>query len=146
METPIDVDEDNQWKHDSEFVKIIKNMYGTCFISNFSREIDWEWSQICQRPLSHAHRRRQRQPGRVPQVPYMFLMILMNSLSCFHWLSSSFFLKLSSWLYTNGQYFWVPGYPENVAPDLIYFLGALRVPKSPLKNFKPNLKIYSLIF
>ena len=46
MDTPIDVDEDNQWKHDSEFVKIIKNMYGTCFISNFSREIDWEWSQI----------------------------------------------------------------------------------------------------
>ena len=89
MDTPIDVDEDNQWKHDSEFVKIIKNMYGTCFISNFSREIDWEWSQICQRPLSHAHRRRQRQPGRVLQVPYMFLMILTNSLSCFHWLSSS---------------------------------------------------------
>ena len=55
----------------------------------FSREIDWEWSHICQRPLSHAHRRRQRQPGRVPQVPYMFLMILTNSLSCFHWLSSS---------------------------------------------------------
>ena len=41
MDTPIDVDEDNQWKHDSEFVKIIKNMYGTCFISNFSRDIDW---------------------------------------------------------------------------------------------------------
>ena len=34
----------------------------------FSREIDWEWSQVCQRPPSHAHRRRQRQPGRVPQV------------------------------------------------------------------------------
>ena len=50
---PIDVDnvnqaesfkwvdnEDNQWKHDSEFVKITKNIYDTCFISNFSREID----------------------------------------------------------------------------------------------------------
>ena len=65
---PHHVDEDNQWKHDSEFVKIIKNMYGTCFVSNFSREIDWEWSQVCQRPPSHAHRRPQRQPGRVPQV------------------------------------------------------------------------------
>ena len=36
MDTPIDVDEDNQWKHDSEFIKIIKNMYDTCFIYNFS--------------------------------------------------------------------------------------------------------------
>ena len=39
MDTPIDVDEDDQWKHDSEFVKITKNIYDTCFISNFSREI-----------------------------------------------------------------------------------------------------------
>ena len=38
-------------------------MYGTCLISKFSRERDWEWSQICLRPPSHAHRRRQRQPG-----------------------------------------------------------------------------------
>ena len=55
MDTPIDVDEDDQWKHNSEFVKIIKNMYGTCFIPNFSREIDWEWSQIYQRPVSQCH-------------------------------------------------------------------------------------------
>ena len=41
MDTPIDIDEINKWKHDSDFVKIIKNMYGTCFIYNFSREIDW---------------------------------------------------------------------------------------------------------
>ena len=118
MYTPIDVDEDNQRKHDREFIQIIKNMYGTCFISNFKRnrlgmvsdmseasqvmlidvdnlnqaeshkwvrhilkntyvtcfisnfsiEIDWERSQICQRPPSHAHRRRQPQPGRVPQL------------------------------------------------------------------------------
>ena len=67
MDTPIDVDEDNQWKQDSKFI-IIKIMYGTCFIFNFSREIDWEWSQICQRPPSYAHRRRQPQPGRIPQV------------------------------------------------------------------------------
>ena len=26
------------------------------FLSIFSREIDWEWSQICQSPQSHAHR------------------------------------------------------------------------------------------
>ena len=45
-----------------------KNTHDTCFISNFLREIDWEWSQVCQRPPSHAHRRPQRQPGRVPQV------------------------------------------------------------------------------
>ena len=31
MDIPIDVDEDNQWKHDSEFVKTIKNMYDACF-------------------------------------------------------------------------------------------------------------------
>jgi len=35
MDTPIDVDEDNQWKHASEFIKTIKNMYDSCFISNF---------------------------------------------------------------------------------------------------------------
>ena len=34
MDTPIDVDEDNQWKHDSEFVKIIKNMF---YIQFFKR-------------------------------------------------------------------------------------------------------------
>ena len=47
---------------------ILKNIHDTCFTPNFSREIDWEWSQICQRPPSHAHRRQQRQPGRVLQV------------------------------------------------------------------------------
>ena len=57
MNTPIDVDEDNKWKHDSEFVQITKNLYDTCFISNFSREIDWELSQICQWPPIHAYRR-----------------------------------------------------------------------------------------
>ena len=31
---------DGSRKHDSEFVKITKNIYDTCFISNFSREID----------------------------------------------------------------------------------------------------------
>ena len=35
MDTPIDVDKDNQWKHASEFTKITKNMYDSCFISNF---------------------------------------------------------------------------------------------------------------
>ena len=44
-----------------------KNTYDTCFQSNFSREIDWEWSQICQRTPSLAHRRRQRQRSWVPQ-------------------------------------------------------------------------------
>ena len=29
---------------------IFKNTRSTCLIFNFSREIDWEWSQICQRP------------------------------------------------------------------------------------------------
>ena len=62
-DTPIDVDEGNQWKHDSEFVKMIKNMYDTCIISIFSREIYWELSQICQWPPIHAYRRRQRQPS-----------------------------------------------------------------------------------
>ena len=38
---------------------IFKNTYGTCFISNISREFDWKWSHICQRPPSHAHRRGQ---------------------------------------------------------------------------------------
>ena len=37
-------------------------------------------------------------------------------------------LKLSTWLYENGQCFGVPGYPENVAPNLIFWepLGFLR--------------------
>jgi len=64
----IDVDNVNQAESHKWVRHIFKNTYDTCFISNFSREIDWEWSQICQRPPSHAHRRRQRQPGRVPQV------------------------------------------------------------------------------
>ena len=64
------------------------------YISNFSRKIDWEWSNICHRPQqhqlgwvsqvvfsysqkwshicqsppSHAHRRHQHQPGQLPQV------------------------------------------------------------------------------
>ena len=37
MDTPIDVDDDNQWKHDSEFVKITKNMSDTCLYSIFTR-------------------------------------------------------------------------------------------------------------
>ena len=38
MDTPIDVDEANQWKHDSEFVKIIKNMYMTHVLYQFFQE------------------------------------------------------------------------------------------------------------
>ena len=34
----------------------------------FLRGIDWDGSQCCQNALGHAHRRRQRQPGRVQQV------------------------------------------------------------------------------
>ena len=64
----IDVDNVNQAESHKWVRHILKNTYETCFMSNFSREIDWEWSQICQRSLSHAHRRQQRQPGRVPQV------------------------------------------------------------------------------
>ena len=32
MDTPTDIDKGNQRKHDSELVKIIKNMNDTCFI------------------------------------------------------------------------------------------------------------------
>ena len=64
----IDVDNVNQAESHKWVRHILKNTYDTCFISNFSREIDWEWSQICQRPPSHAHRRRQRQQSQVPQV------------------------------------------------------------------------------
>ena len=39
MDTNLNVDENNQWKHDSKFVKIIKYMYDTSFIYNFSKEI-----------------------------------------------------------------------------------------------------------
>ena len=46
---------------------IFSKTHGTCFISNL-REIDWEWSQKCQRPPSHAHRRRQHQHGKVLQI------------------------------------------------------------------------------
>ena len=45
MDTPIDVDEDNQWKHDSEFVKIIKNMYGLVDVVDVD-EHDLEASDI----------------------------------------------------------------------------------------------------
>ena len=64
----IDVDNLNQAESHKWVRHILKNTYVTCFISNFSIEIDWERSQICQRPPSHAHRRRQPQPGRVPQL------------------------------------------------------------------------------
>ena len=50
----IDVDNVNQAESTKWVRHILKNTYDTCLISNFSREIDWEWSQICQRPPSHA--------------------------------------------------------------------------------------------
>ena len=53
-----------------------------CVISNFLREIDWKWPQICQRPPSHAHRRRQRQPGRVPQGSMSYLKKHMTHVLC----------------------------------------------------------------
>ena len=34
----------------------------------FLQGINWDGSQCCQNALEHAHRRRQRQPGRVQQV------------------------------------------------------------------------------
>ena len=64
----IDVDNVNQAESHKWVRHILKNTYDTCFISNFWREIDWVWSQICEGPQSLAHRRRQRQPSRVPQV------------------------------------------------------------------------------
>ena len=64
----IDVDNVNLAESHKWVRHILKNTYDKWFISNFSREIDLEWSQISQRPPSHAHRRRQRRPGRVPQV------------------------------------------------------------------------------
>ena len=64
----IDVDNVNQAESHKWVGHILKHTYDTCFMSNCSREIDGEWSQICQRPPSHAYRRRQRQPGQVPQV------------------------------------------------------------------------------
>ena len=35
---------------------------------------------------------------------------------------------------------------KNGAPDLNFFVGAIRVPESPQKSFKQNLRIYSSIF
>ena len=49
-------------------IEIFKSTYGTCFMCIFLRGIDWYGSQCCQNALGHAHRRRQRQPGRVQQV------------------------------------------------------------------------------
>ena len=43
MDTPIDAGKDKQWKHDKEFVKIIKNI---CFYPN--SEIDKFFFQRCQ--------------------------------------------------------------------------------------------------
>ena len=37
MDTPIDVDEDSQWKHDSEFVKIVKHVWHMFYIQFFKR-------------------------------------------------------------------------------------------------------------
>ena len=38
----VDLAESHKWvRH------ILKNTYDTCLISNFSREIDWERSQMC---------------------------------------------------------------------------------------------------
>ena len=69
----IDVDNVNQAESHKWVRHILKNTYDTCFISNFSREFYWECSQICQRPLSHAHRRLHRQPDRVLQVGISYL-------------------------------------------------------------------------
>ena len=46
MDTPIDVDEDIQWKHDSEFIKIIKNMYDTCFITSYKTLVSIEHFKV----------------------------------------------------------------------------------------------------
>ena len=40
--------------HTSEYV-IFSNHTWHMFDTNFSREIDWEWSQIYQRPVSQCH-------------------------------------------------------------------------------------------
>ena len=44
----IDVDNVNQVESQKWVSLIFKNTQGTCFIINFSREIAWECSQICQ--------------------------------------------------------------------------------------------------
>ena len=41
MDTPITSTKTTSGSTIVSWVKIIKNMYGTCFIYNFSREIDW---------------------------------------------------------------------------------------------------------
>ena len=69
MDTLIDVDEDNQWKHDSEFANYHE---WRMFYYSWSHV----WSQICQRPPSHAHRRRQRQPGQVQQVGMSYFLYI----------------------------------------------------------------------
>ena len=100
MDIPIDADEVNHGKHGIEFVKFFKNMFDTCFISNFS---------ICQRPASHAHRRRQRQPGRIQQigmsyflekldikhVPCVFLGIWLTHLWDSAWLTLSTSMRMT---------------------------------------------------
>ena len=89
MDTPIDVDEDSQWKHDSEFVKIIKNMYGTCGTRPGWRcRRRWAWLRGLWHIWDHSQSISLEKLD-IKHVPYMFLMILTNSLSCFHWLSSS---------------------------------------------------------
>ena len=44
----IDVENVNQAESHKWVCHILKNIHGTCFIPNFPREINWEWSQICQ--------------------------------------------------------------------------------------------------
>ena len=75
MDTPIDVDEDSQWKHDSEFVKIVKNMYDTCgtrvwLTLSTSMSMTWSLLRIWDHPQSISLEKLD-----IKHVPYMFLMI-----------------------------------------------------------------------
>ena len=76
----IDGDNVNQAKYHKWVRHIFKNKHNTCLISNFSREIDWEWPRYVRGPPSHAHPRWQRQPGQVPQVEDSAWLTLLTSM------------------------------------------------------------------
>ena len=76
----IDSDNVNQAKYHKWVRHIFKNKHNTCLISNFSREIDWEWPRYVRGPPSHAHPRWQRQPGQVPQVEDSAWLTLLTSM------------------------------------------------------------------
>ena len=65
---PIGVVNANQVKSSKWVVDVFKLSVANVLCVFFSRGIDWEGSRCCQNALGHAHRRRQRQPGRVQQV------------------------------------------------------------------------------